>query len=99
MAFSSLFMDLVVQPRLHWQCLVSVSIYQYKFDSSPVRFASSQRLDYDALYPAAVPTTQKYLAMNGFLVLMWMRQQPATAEIAKDAGFAHFYAELKAGIM
>jgi len=26
---------------------------------------------------------QKYLAMDDFLVLMWMRQQPAMAEIAK----------------
>jgi len=51
------------------------------------------------LYPAAVPTMQKYLAMDDFLVLMWMRQQPAMAEIAKDKGFAQFYAELKAGIM
>ena len=42
---------------------------------------------------------QKYLAMDDFLVLMWMRQQPAMAEIAKDTGFAQFYAELKAGIM
>jgi len=33
------------------------------------------------------------------LVLMWMRQQPAMAEIAKDTGFAQFYAELKVGIM
>jgi hypothetical protein len=30
---------------------------------------------------------------------MWMRQQPAMAAIAKDPGFAQFYAELKAGIM
>jgi hypothetical protein len=52
-----------------------------------------------ALYPAAVPTMQKYLAMDDFLVLMWMRQQPAMAEVAKDTGFAQFYAELKAGIM
>jgi hypothetical protein len=52
-----------------------------------------------ALYPAAVPTMQKYLAMDDFLVLMWMRQQPALAEIAKDTGFAQFYAQLKAGIM
>ncbi|MGD0599769.1 MAG: hypothetical protein ABR988_08100, partial [Terriglobales bacterium] len=51
------------------------------------------------LYPAAVPTMQKYLAMDDFLVLMWMRQQPAMAEIAKDTGFAQFYAELKVGIM
>ena len=26
-------------------------------------------------------------------MLMWMRQQPAMAEIAKDTGFAQFYAE------
>jgi len=51
------------------------------------------------LYPAAVPTMQKYLATDDFLVLMWMRQQPAMAEIAKDTGFAQFYAELKVGIM
>jgi len=50
-------------------------------------------------YPGAVPTMQKYLAMDDFLVLMWMRQQPAMAEIAKDTGFAQFYAELKAGLM
>ena len=50
-------------------------------------------------YPGAAPTMQKYLAMDDFLVLMWMRQQPATAEIAKAAGFAQFYAELKAGMM
>jgi hypothetical protein len=50
-------------------------------------------------YPTAVPAMQKYLAMDDFLVLMWMRQQPAMAEIAKDTGFAQFYAELKAGIM
>jgi len=43
---------------------------------------------------------QKYLAMDDFLVLMWMRQQPAMAEIAKmSAGFAQFYAELEAGIV
>ena len=42
---------------------------------------------------------QKYLAMDDFLVLMWMRQQPAMAEIAKDTGFAQFYAELKAGMI
>jgi hypothetical protein len=52
-----------------------------------------------ALYPAAVPTMQEYLAMDDFLVLMWMRQQPALAEIAKDSGFAQFYAELKAAMM
>jgi hypothetical protein len=51
------------------------------------------------LYPAAVPTMQKYLVMDDFLVLMWMRQQPAMAEIAKDTRFAQFYAELKAGII
>jgi hypothetical protein len=50
-------------------------------------------------YPGAVPTMQKYLAMDDFLVFMWMRQQPATAEIAKSTEFAQFYAELKAGIM
>jgi len=52
------------------------------------------------LYPGAVPTMQKYLAIDDFLVLMWMRQQPAMAEIAKmSAGFAQFYAELEAGIV
>jgi hypothetical protein len=50
-------------------------------------------------YPGAVPTIQRYLAMDDFLVLMWMRQQPAMAEIAKTTGFAQFYAELKSGIM
>ena len=51
------------------------------------------------LYPAAVPTIQQYLEMEDFLVLMWMRQQPAMAEIAKEEKFARFYAELKAGML
>ncbi len=42
---------------------------------------------------------QKYLAMDDSLVFMWMRQQPAMAEIAQDTGFTQFYAALKAGIM
>ncbi len=50
------------------------------------------------LYPATVPTIQQYLGMEDFLVLMWMRQQPALAEIAKEEKFARFYAELKAGL-
>lgn len=50
-------------------------------------------------YPAAVPMMQNYLAMDDFLVLMWLRQQPAMAEIADDPGFVAFYAELKLGIM
>ena len=51
------------------------------------------------LYPTALPTMQKYLAMDDSLVFMWMRQQPAMAEIAQDTGFTQFYAALKAGIM
>jgi hypothetical protein len=50
-------------------------------------------------YPGAVPTMQRYLAMDDYWVLMWMHQQPAMAEIAKSTEFAQFYAELKAGIM
>jgi hypothetical protein len=51
------------------------------------------------LYPAAIPTMQTYLAMDDFLVLMWMRQQPALAEIANNAQFPQFYAELKTAIL
>jgi hypothetical protein len=50
-------------------------------------------------YPAAIPTMQTYLAMDDFLVLMWMRQQPALAEIANDPQFPQFYAELKTAIL
>lgn len=46
-------------------------------------------------YPAAISTMQKYLAMDDLLVLMWMRQQPATAEIATHKEFPRYYAELK----
>jgi hypothetical protein len=49
-------------------------------------------------YPAAIPVIQRYLAMDDFLVLMWLRQQPALTEIAADKGFPRYYAELKAGI-
>jgi hypothetical protein len=49
-------------------------------------------------YPAAIPVMQRYLAMDDFLVLMWLRQQPALAEIAADKGFPRYYAEFKAGI-
>jgi hypothetical protein len=49
-------------------------------------------------YPAAIPVVQRYLTMDDFLVLMWLRQQPALAEIAADKGFPRYYAELKAGI-
>jgi len=49
-------------------------------------------------YPAAVPVVQRYLAMDDFLVLMWLRQQPALAELVADKGFPRYYAELKAGI-
>ena len=49
-------------------------------------------------YPAAIPVMQRYLAMDDFLVLMWLRQQPALAELAADKGFPRYYAELKAGI-
>jgi hypothetical protein len=50
-------------------------------------------------YPAAIPVMQRYLSMDDFLVLMWMRQQPALAELAADKEFPRFYAELKAGIL
>jgi hypothetical protein len=49
-------------------------------------------------YPAAIPVVQRYLAMDDFLVFMWLSQQPALAEIAADKGFPRYYAELKAGI-
>jgi hypothetical protein len=49
-------------------------------------------------YPAAIPVLQRYLAMDDFLVLMWLRQQPALAELAADKGFPRYYAQLKAGI-
>ena len=48
-------------------------------------------------YPTAIPVMQRYLAMDDFLVLMWLRQQPALAELAADKGFPRYYAELKAG--
>ena len=47
-------------------------------------------------YPTAIPVIQRYLAMDDFLVLMWLRQQPALAELAAEREFARFYAELKA---
>jgi len=50
-------------------------------------------------YPAAVPQIQQYLGMEDFLVLMWMQQQPATAQIAREENFAHFFAEFKAGML
>jgi hypothetical protein len=49
-------------------------------------------------YPAAIPVIQRYLAMDDFLVLMWLRQQPALAELAAEKGFARYYMELKAGM-
>jgi hypothetical protein len=49
-------------------------------------------------YPAAIPVVQRYLAMEDFLVFMWLRQQPALAEIAVEEGFPRYYAEFKAGI-
>ena len=49
-------------------------------------------------YPAAIPVVQRYLAMDDFLVLMWLRQQPALAKLAADKGFPRYYAEFKAGI-
>jgi hypothetical protein len=49
-------------------------------------------------YPAAIPVIQRYLSMDDFLVLMWMRQQPALAELATEKEFPRFYAELKAAI-
>jgi hypothetical protein len=52
-----------------------------------------------AHYPAAIPTMQAYLSMDDFLVLMWMRQQPALVEIATDPQFPQFYAELKTAIV
>ena len=52
-----------------------------------------------ARYPAAIPTMQAYLSMDDFLVLMWMRQQPALAQIATDPQFPQFYAELKTAIL
>jgi len=52
-----------------------------------------------ARYPAAIPDMQKYLAMDDFLVLLWLRQQPALAKIAGEEGFARFYAELKSSLL
>ena len=49
-------------------------------------------------YPTAIPVIQRYLAMDDFLVLMWLRQQSALAELAADKEFPRFYAELKAEI-
>jgi hypothetical protein len=49
-------------------------------------------------YPTAIPVIQRYLAMDDFLVLMWLRQQAALAELAADREFPRFYAELKAEI-
>jgi hypothetical protein len=49
-------------------------------------------------YPTAIPVIQRYLAMDDFLVLMWLRQQPALEELAADREFPRFYAELKAEI-
>jgi hypothetical protein len=37
--------------------------------------------------------------MDDFLVIMWLRQQPAIAEIANDPRFPQFYAEFKEAIM
>jgi hypothetical protein len=49
-------------------------------------------------YPAAIPVVQRYLAMDDFLVLMWLRQQPALTVFAAEEEFPRYYAELKAGI-
>ncbi len=49
-------------------------------------------------YPTAIPVIQRYMALDDFLVLMWLRQQPALAQLAADKEFARFYAELKAEI-
>jgi hypothetical protein len=49
-------------------------------------------------YPAAIPVVQRYLAMDDFLVLMWLRQQPALAQLVADKGFPRYYAEFKAGM-
>jgi hypothetical protein len=49
-------------------------------------------------YPTAIPLVQRNLAMDDFLVLMWLRQQPALAEIAANKGFPRYYMELKAGM-
>jgi hypothetical protein len=49
-------------------------------------------------YPTAIPLVQRYLAMDDFLVLMWLRQQPALTKFAAEEGFPRYYAELKAGI-
>jgi len=48
-----------------------------------------------AAYPAAISGIQQYLAMDDFLVLMWLRQQPALATVAADEDFPPFYAKLK----
>jgi hypothetical protein len=47
-------------------------------------------------YPAAIPVIQRYLAMEDFLVLMWLGQQPALAELAAEKEFPRYFAELKA---
>jgi hypothetical protein len=52
-----------------------------------------------ARYPAAIPTMQQYLGMDDFLVIMWLRQQPAIAAIASDPRFPQFYAEFKEAMM
>jgi len=50
-------------------------------------------------YPAAADEMRKYLAMDDFLVLLWLRQQPTLANVAVTEGFPKFYAELKAAMM
>ena len=50
-------------------------------------------------YPSAIPVMQQYLAMDDFLVLMWLRQQPPLANLAAEPGFSRFYAELKNGVV
>jgi hypothetical protein len=50
-------------------------------------------------YPAAVASMRQYLAMEDFLVLMWLRQQSALAQPAAEPAFPKFYAELKAAIL
>jgi cell pole-organizing protein PopZ len=50
-------------------------------------------------YPLAVASMQEYLAMDDFLVLMWLRQQPVLAALAAERGFTRFYAELKTAML
>lgn len=51
------------------------------------------------LYPDAIPVMSSYLAMDDFLVLLWLGQQPMTAEFVQQPDFASFYAEFKSAIV